>query len=273
MGSEAVIGIIFLCIFLPLPVFLFRKVARAMAELTYKRKELLDLKRLIGNNIPVSSPALSSGELFGEMPRLKFKIRGYSCRLSLTGHRKGKLSISFIMTLDSEGKDLVIEQVLNGLGKDSKIAGAEFSECFSVRSSFPEGTTGTLSESFQTFLMSFSEERGSSLSMSCSSKRVLFEETMAPEYLSSYLELFDELANFASGFSGDGFSGSGFLIEMVSSSASGKCPVCSTPIGSTRSLCNSCQTPHHRECWAYNEGCAVFACSCKEKQDVYPALE
>lgn len=273
MGAEVITGIIFLLIFLPFPVFLFRKLTRAMAELTYQRRELLDLRRELGKNFSSSSPTLIGGELFGERPRLEFNIKGYPCRLSLGGHLKGNLSVSFTMTLEGEGKEIVIDQILNGLGKYAKIEGSEFSKRFSVRSSFPEGATGTISDSFQNFLLSFSEERGSSLSLSCSSRRILFEETMAPEYLSSYLELFDELATMASCFSGTGFSNGGFLIEMVSSSASGKCPVCSTPIGSTRSLCNSCQTPHHPECWTYNEGCAVFACGCTGKKDIYPALE
>jgi hypothetical protein len=269
MVTEAIVGMIFLFVFLPLPVFLFRKIARAMAELTYERGELLDLKRNIGSNIRASCPKLLSGALFSEKPRLEFNIKGHSCRLYLTRVSKGKLSVSFIMTLDSEGKDLVIEQILRGLGKDSQIGSSKFSRRFSVRSSFPEGTSkGTLSDNFQDFLMSFSEERESCFSISCSSKRILFEESAAPEDLSSYPELFDELATLASGF-----SRSGFLIEMVSSAAPGKCPVCSTPVGSSRSLCNSCHTPHHPECWAYNEGCAVYACSCKEKTEVYPALE
>ena len=25
-------------------------------------------------------------------------------------------------------------------------------------------------------------------------------------------------------------------------------------------ICRKCRTPHHRECWRYNRGCAVYGC-------------
>ena len=39
------------------------------------------------------------------------------------------------------------------------------------------------------------------------------------------------------------------------------CPVCGTPVFVEGSVaCNVCQTPHHKDCWEYNEGCAIYGC-------------
>lgn len=41
-----------------------------------------------------------------------------------------------------------------------------------------------------------------------------------------------------------------------------KCPVCFSLIQSDSNIhtCDSCETPHHEDCWNYAEGCAVFGC-------------
>lgn len=41
---------------------------------------------------------------------------------------------------------------------------------------------------------------------------------------------------------------------------SGHCPVCRSTISTGRTLCPSCETPHHKECWEYNGKCAIFGC-------------
>jgi len=40
------------------------------------------------------------------------------------------------------------------------------------------------------------------------------------------------------------------------------CPVCGCGFAGDdeRHVCPGCDTPHHVECWAYNEGCAIYAC-------------
>lgn len=42
------------------------------------------------------------------------------------------------------------------------------------------------------------------------------------------------------------------------------CPYCRMSIDTATeavTVCPSCATPHHRDCWAENEGCTVFGCS------------
>jgi len=46
------------------------------------------------------------------------------------------------------------------------------------------------------------------------------------------------------------------------------CPVCACPIeendgecGGNVKICPACDTPHHNDCWEYNEGCAIYGCS------------
>ncbi len=41
------------------------------------------------------------------------------------------------------------------------------------------------------------------------------------------------------------------------------CRVCGEPLGPAPVLCPECDTPHHWDCWEYNGGCAVYACSHK----------
>ena len=41
----------------------------------------------------------------------------------------------------------------------------------------------------------------------------------------------------------------------------GACPVCSTPVEDDRGICARCRTPHHKDCWNYLGGCAIFGCA------------
>jgi hypothetical protein len=40
----------------------------------------------------------------------------------------------------------------------------------------------------------------------------------------------------------------------------GSCPVCGSELDRDPVRCRTCRTPHHRDCWRYNRGCATFAC-------------
>jgi hypothetical protein len=40
----------------------------------------------------------------------------------------------------------------------------------------------------------------------------------------------------------------------------GNCPVCGSELDRDVVWCRTCSTPHHRECWRFNRGCAAFAC-------------
>jgi Prokaryotic RING finger family 1 len=43
-----------------------------------------------------------------------------------------------------------------------------------------------------------------------------------------------------------------------------RCPVCGEGLSqSTVVLCRACSSPHHRKCWGFNKGCAVFGCGCR----------
>jgi hypothetical protein len=51
--------------------------------------------------------------------------------------------------------------------------------------------------------------------------------------------------------------------------ANSACPVCANPILDQGTHCNRCETPHHPDCWTYNEGCGIYACA--QKQPTPPA--
>ncbi|MBI4863314.1 MAG: hypothetical protein HY815_24065 [Candidatus Riflebacteria bacterium] len=47
---------------------------------------------------------------------------------------------------------------------------------------------------------------------------------------------------------------------MEPSPSSLRCPICREQIGADPVYCTTCLTPHHRACWEYGGGCAVYAC-------------
>lgn len=40
-----------------------------------------------------------------------------------------------------------------------------------------------------------------------------------------------------------------------------QCPVCGEGAGPEMALCPVCETPHHRECWSWVGGCAIYGCA------------
>src|SRR5688572_1813672 len=38
------------------------------------------------------------------------------------------------------------------------------------------------------------------------------------------------------------------------------CRVCGAPLVHDVVQCSKCETPHHRDCWEYNRGCAIYGC-------------
>lgn len=55
--------------------------------------------------------------------------------------------------------------------------------------------------------------------------------------------------------------GPSVVMEELENTGPGICPVCSTPVEEDRGLCVRCHTPHHKDCWNYFGGCAIFACA------------
>lgn len=53
------------------------------------------------------------------------------------------------------------------------------------------------------------------------------------------------------------------MIEATSPRELGPCPVCGQALGRPITACGNCHTPHHADCWEYNEGCAIYACGSK----------
>ncbi len=52
----------------------------------------------------------------------------------------------------------------------------------------------------------------------------------------------------------------------------GACPVCGAPLDGKVVWCRRCHTPHHKECWRFNRGCASFACGEKRYDRKPPAV-
>jgi hypothetical protein len=52
--------------------------------------------------------------------------------------------------------------------------------------------------------------------------------------------------------------------EMVKRLDEARCGICGTGLGGSRTECRQCETPYHRDCWEYNQGCAIFGCSSRQ---------
>jgi hypothetical protein len=52
----------------------------------------------------------------------------------------------------------------------------------------------------------------------------------------------------------------GIVLGEVRVSTGGDCPVCGTAMQQDVLRCESCRTPHHRECWEYMGRCSTYAC-------------
>lgn len=62
--------------------------------------------------------------------------------------------------------------------------------------------------------------------------------------------------------------------KSLQSSGSVTCGVCGAVIEGQRYIvCPSCETPHHADCWDYNEGCSVFGCATRHPLDVVLSQE
>jgi hypothetical protein len=52
----------------------------------------------------------------------------------------------------------------------------------------------------------------------------------------------------------------GVTLEPIRAQADSACPVCGHPVAEALFPCPVCRTPHHRDCWRYFGGCAIFGC-------------
>jgi hypothetical protein len=56
----------------------------------------------------------------------------------------------------------------------------------------------------------------------------------------------------------------GFVLDGLSIAGSA-CPICGHAITDDPLACPTCRTPHHRDCWKYFGGCAIFGCSARSR--------
>lgn len=53
------------------------------------------------------------------------------------------------------------------------------------------------------------------------------------------------------------------MTELLPAREMGPCPVCGQTLARPIASCSQCHTPHHADCWSYNEGCAIYGCGAK----------
>jgi len=56
---------------------------------------------------------------------------------------------------------------------------------------------------------------------------------------------------------------SGVTLDPILAQAGSACPVCGHAVDDESLPCPTCRTPHHRDCWKYFGGCAIFGCRTK----------
>jgi hypothetical protein len=64
-------------------------------------------------------------------------------------------------------------------------------------------------------------------------------------------------------------AGISFTDEVEIDPAAPNCLVCGEAIIGHEVTCQSCRTPHHRECWHYVGGCSLFGCGGKQHEAYY----
>jgi hypothetical protein len=64
-------------------------------------------------------------------------------------------------------------------------------------------------------------------------------------------------------------AGIAFTEDVVIDPAAPNCLVCGEAIIGNEVMCQSCRTPHHRDCWHYVGGCSVFGCGGKSHEAYY----
>jgi len=52
--------------------------------------------------------------------------------------------------------------------------------------------------------------------------------------------------------------------------ATTRCPVCATLVGADPIHCTRCENPHHRDCWEFSGGCAIFGCERRWREVAVP---
>jgi hypothetical protein len=58
----------------------------------------------------------------------------------------------------------------------------------------------------------------------------------------------------------------GVVLETTREMSGSSCPVCGHPVAGDGLPCATCRTPHHRDCWKYFGGCAIFACGVRARR-------
>ena len=59
---------------------------------------------------------------------------------------------------------------------------------------------------------------------------------------------------------------SGVVLDKVLSAPGSACPICGHAISDGPLPCPTCRTPHHRDCWKYFGGCAIFGCTSRARR-------
>ena len=58
----------------------------------------------------------------------------------------------------------------------------------------------------------------------------------------------------------EGLEGAVEVVSTAFDPSKGRCPVCAARIEGEIRVCEKCRTPHHAECWSWQQGCALFGC-------------
>jgi len=64
----------------------------------------------------------------------------------------------------------------------------------------------------------------------------------------------------------------GFVVGELARQTKSRCPTCATDVAEADAVvCPRCETRHHRDCWDYGGGCAIFGCRPVGQQAAVPA--
>ena len=275
MNLEIIVGLAIVGLFTVLPIATVSHLFSRIKKETRVRQQLANWARILVRTIDGSAWTFFPGKLFGQRAKLEGRIGkrllvitanpaeenwNIYVRIPLSGPPRAEMRLE---------PDTPRQLIKNYFIQKPRIGDDEFDGQFHIVSTAKVETLQDLvSAPVREGLLYVRQRRGGRVVLQLTNEEILFEERGAPDELDGYDELLISLCSLAAtAEKGEVQKTSGlFLMELVAGDEESEatCPVCGTCIGVSVTECVACGALHHPDCWEYNEGCAIYACNCKD---------
>ena len=216
---------------------------------------------LNGDRLDIQVDEVAGEITFGEDLKNEFVPAGWTrVRFDWRSDRR--------MRVAPEGFETRIRRLLGGA--DIEFDDPAFDDRFWVESSHPGWARGLLPPATRQALVRLQwAPRGDysdvltldvgASGVSLRISRILIDN---PDALGTFVELCISILRKARGFA----EVEGVVLEAAVVQAGSACPVCGQEVAREVLPCPACRTPHHRDCWRYFGGCAIFGCQTRMRK-------